>query len=288
MTDSRKTAKRTLRLEGHLFPPEDIGEGWTMSIQGSRGHLCEPRADLPVLEDYDLVEVAISRSGAGMPPVDAATLGLPDDLARRFSRPEPYQHNAIAGHLSWEDVARVRASLLDAIRNPNAGIPRGWVGWAGIQVWHGTSEVAAREIVNTGIDMAASSGGYFGHAFYVADEEQLAWSNYADFADEEGIDVPGAVVSFTIVEGASILDLRNPIDWQAWQASGLAGRLGDPGLPAAATAMGIDGVYDRSVGGLAIFNPEVLVHPEMHRTPPGLDPSDPSDRASDGGPAPGL
>jgi hypothetical protein len=62
----------------------------------------------------------------------------------------------------------------------------------------------------------------------------------------------------TIRAGARILDLRNAADAKNWTDSGLERRVGEDGFAALARRTGIDGVYDRSVGGLAIYNPSVL------------------------------
>lgn len=94
----------------------------------------------------------------------------------------------------------------------------------------------------------------FPERFYVAEEAGLARSNYAEFSDEGG----GSVLALTITDGARILDLRNEADAKIWTGSGLAGRVSEDGFARLARRAGVDGVYDRSVGGLAIYNPAVL------------------------------
>lgn len=61
-----------------------------------------------------------------------------------------------------------------------------------------------------------------------------------------------------VEEGAKILDLRNAHDSEVYQASGLAQMLGRNDFALNARRKGIDGIYDRSVGGLAIYNPKIL------------------------------
>jgi hypothetical protein len=238
-------------IDGRLFPAEEIGD-WLLSAQADVGYQCSPVAFLPRLEDYDDVEVKID--GPHGLPVDPTTLGLPEGIADKFT---PLSEGApsLGCHVTLAELDVIRRALLFAGMNPNAGVPRGRFGWPGRTVWHGAAAEDAEAIAETGIDMGASGGGYFGHAFYVADEPGLAWSNYADFSgDEEG----GAVVSFDIEEGARILDLRNPVDSEEWMQSGLTAKLGNPNIAAHAVRAGIDGVYDRSVGGLAIYNRNVL------------------------------
>jgi hypothetical protein len=89
----------------------------------------------------------------------------------------------------------------------------------------------------------------------VAEDEALARSNYADFSDG---DEPGAVVSFEIKEQARILDMRNAVDASFWAESGLADKIGMKDFAKLAVTAGVDGVYDRSFGGLAIYNPKAI------------------------------
>jgi hypothetical protein len=127
--------------------------------------------------------------------------------------------------------------------------------WEGRLVYHGCSQQAANSIMQ-GIEVPPT-GGYFGNAFYVADDAKLAKSNYADVADEE--EGGAAVLVFTINPGAHILDLRNEEDSEEWMR--LTHHGGDISMPDFHTRMvrqGVDGVYDRSVGGLAVYNPEIL------------------------------
>lgn len=127
--------------------------------------------------------------------------------------------------------------------------------WEGRLVYHGCSQASADSIMR-GIEVPPT-GGYFGNAFYVADDAKLAKSNYADMADEE--EGGAAVVEFTVKPGARILDLRDEEDSEVWMR--VSRRGSDISLPDFHTRMvrqGIDAVYDRSVGGLAVYNPEIL------------------------------
>lgn len=122
-------------------------------------------------------------------------------------------------------------------------------------VYHGTSAESARDIRSRGVRMEACHGGYFGRAFYVTDDESLAKSNYADFAD-----VPcGEVVAFRMRETGRyrILDLSDPADWDLYvPISNLVSR---PEFCEIALSRGIGAVLDRnSVGGWAVFTPDLL------------------------------
>lgn len=236
---------------GRLFPAEAIGR-WLLSAQADVGYHCDPRTFLPRLEDYNDVEVKID--GPHGLPVDPTTIGLPAAIAAKFT-PLSDGVPSLGLHITQAELAVLRHTLLFAEMNPNAGIPRGRFGWPGRIVWHGTAVDDAQAIIETGVDIGVSDGGYFGHAFYVTDDPGLARSNYADFSgDEQG----GAIVSFGIVDGARILDLRNPIDSDEWMRSGLTDMIGNPHIAARAVRAGIDGVYDRSMTGLAVYNADVL------------------------------
>lgn len=239
---------------GRLFPPRARDTGWSLSLQAdAAGYACAPRRRLDRLEDYAEVEVMIS--GPFRQPVDPSTLGLPEPVLRKFTPLEPGDVVSLGLNLTWEDVATVEAAIDLACQSPNAGVPPGVVGWAGREVYHGTDVASARDILENGINLDASHKGYMGQGFYVAEEEGLARSTYAEFADEEGA---GSVLAMTISEGARILDLRNMVDAKIWTDSGLAARISEDGFARRARLAGVDGAYDRSVGGLAIYTPSVL------------------------------
>lgn len=247
-----KTERTHDGAPGRLFPPITWDAGWSLSLQADKaGYACHPRALLAALEDYEAVEAVIHGPFAG--PVDPTALGLPAELAAKFSPLEPGDVISIGSLLTRDDIACLRAAIDAACLNPNAGVPKGEIGWEGRQVFHGTSVDAAEDILANGIQMGSSSGGYFGEGFYVADEEALARESYADFSDG-----PGAVLAFSIESGARILDLRNMDDARRWSTSGLTDSIGRPGFSGFARRAGIDGVYDRSMGGLAIFNARAL------------------------------
>jgi len=238
---------------GRLFPPRVWDTGWSLSLQADKaGYACSPRRRFDRLEDYDTVEAMIS--GPFAQPVDVFTLGLPEDVAAKFTPLTDGWSVPLGLNLTRDDVAAIHAAIDLACLNPNAGIPRGVVGWPGRDVFHGTGSEAANDILTNGVDMSVCGKGYLGQGFYVAEEADLAWSNYADFSDEG----EGAVLAMTIRASARILDLRNATDAKNWTDSGLERRVGQDGFAALARRAGIDGVYDRSVGGIAIYNPGVL------------------------------
>lgn len=258
---------RTLE-DGRLFPLIDIGGGWHISAQADgHGYGCAPRARLPRLSAYERVEVLLV---GPLPIVDPHNLDLPAGLSGHFP-PLEEQSPAIARDFPVALLPRLCDAILTAaMRNPNAGVPPGRFGWAGATVHHGTGGAAAESIAEHGISMSASGGGYYGRAFYVADDKELAQGNYAGFADDEA---GGAVLSFTVSDDARILDQRNSADAAAWAQSGLS--TADPDLPAKATALGIDGIYDRAVGGIAVFNPAALQFEALElcqEAPAGLEP----------------
>ena len=126
--------------------------------------------------------------------------------------------------------------------------------WQGTTLYHGTSKEGAQDILTNGIDNAKSTKGYFGRGFYMAEDRNLAQSNYADFADDEE---PGVVLKIKINENANILDLRSPKHWDIYQKVTQKGRLVPrDDFDQIMTRNGIDGIYDNSFGGVVIFNPK--------------------------------
>lgn len=233
-------------VEGRLFPSLEWDSGWIVSLQADRaGYACRPRERLERLEDYEAVEAVIYHSGLSV--VDPQTLDLPPEVAGKFSPVEAHCPS-IGAFLSWSDVDALRDALNRASLNPNAGVPRGTVLWAGRDIWHGTSSESAADIRDHGIRMDACTPGYFGQAFYAADDRALSVSNYAEAFDDDA----GAVVHLRISDGANILDLRNPVDSEAWAP--FANVVGRPDFNRMMRKNGIHGVYDRSMGGLAIFD----------------------------------
>lgn len=232
--------------------------GWMLSIQADKaGYQCSPKKRLETLEEYDTVEVKID--GPHGMVVDPHTMEFPIEVAAKFPHLETGGGPSIGGNLTWTDVEAVIDAIRKASFRPNAGVPRGIVGWAGRTVYHGTSMEDGEAIMANGIDVRHGDG-YFGRAFYVAEERELAASNYAEFSgDEDG----GAILEVMIEEGARILDLRNEEDSTTWINSGLVELLGTPDFDQKARRKGIDGIYDRSVGGLAIYNASVVSEPHM-------------------------
>lgn len=252
---------------GRLFPPLTWDSGWSLSLQAdAAGHACTPRARLDSLEAYEAVEALIR--GPFPEPVDPSTLGLPGNLLVKFTPLTSDSGPSLGCNLTRDDVAILRDAIDRASLLPNAGIPRGIIGWPGREVWHGTDMASAQDILANGIDMSRSHKGYFGRGFHVADDPALARSNYAAFSGDEA---GGAVLRGTIDTGARILDLRNAVDAAVWADSGLAGRVSEDGLDRLARRAGIDGLYDRSIGGLVIYSPRALTGLVLEPADPGAD-----------------
>ena len=258
------TGKTQRTIEGRLFPPREWDTGWSLSLQADRvGYQCSPRLRLD-LEDYETVEGLIQGPFPGF--VDVTTLGLPGPVLAKFALGDG-NYPAIGCNLDLEDVAAIVDALNHASLNPNAGIPRGALSWPGREVWHGTDMGAATDILACGVRMEASGQGYFGRAFYVTDDRDIAIENYANFSGEEA----GAVLRLIIADGANILDLRNPIDAKAWKS--VEREIGNPDFDRIARRAGIAGVYDRSMGGLAIYDPRMITPLEISPVSPGSDPA---------------
>jgi len=129
-------------------------------------------------------------------------------------------------------------------------------GWVGRVMFHGTSKEGAQDIMNSGIDNSKSQKGYFGRGFYMASDYDLAKGNYADWAEE---DEEGSVLVVKISEGANILDLRDSEDSEVYSRVSEHGRLcGRDDFDLIMTTNGIDGLFDRSFGGIVIYDPSVL------------------------------
>jgi hypothetical protein len=249
--------KRT-EEDGRLFPSIKWDHGWSLSIQADKyGYQCSPKRKLDTLEDYETVEVKID--GPHGTYVDPHTMQLLPHVLDKFPKLTSDSGPSIGGNLTWDDVDVVKQAILLASLSPNDGVPSGAIGWSCREVYHGTSNENAEDILNYGIKPSIGTG-YFGRAFYVADDVELAISNYAEFSDDEN---GGAVIVTTIKEGALILDLRNHKDNQKWIESGLVSIIGRDDFDLQARKRGIDGVYDRSVGGLAIFNAAILTKPHL-------------------------
>lgn len=126
--------------------------------------------------------------------------------------------------------------------------------WRGHIVFHGTSKEAAEDIVKNGIDNEKSNKGYFGKGFYATSDEDLANKNYAEFQNEGN----GDVVAIKISKNARILDLRNEKDSEVYKKSGLENDQWRDNYDELMVQHGIDGIFDRSFGGVVIYNPKVL------------------------------
>jgi hypothetical protein len=124
-----------------------------------------------------------------------------------------------------------------------------------LTVFHGTDLKSAKGIKEKGLDLSKCDRGYFGKAFYVTTDEELAKSNYADFTgDEEG----GTVLKFEMNPVGRVLDLRNSDDWDFYKQNNLEKYLGNDNLPNIMVRLGVDALYDRSNDAFAIYNINIL------------------------------
>lgn len=96
-------------LEERLFPAEDFGQGWSLSLQGDKaGYACVPRERLEHLEDYEQLEGVIY--GPGDAPVSIADLGLPARTAKKFEE----SHSggvAVGAKLTWDDINEIKIAI---------------------------------------------------------------------------------------------------------------------------------------------------------------------------------
>jgi len=93
-----------IRSSDGLFPHESFG-AYSMSVQGSQRHYCQPREHLLNLRDYSMVEVVIyGADGTPLQDDDLISLGLPESLCRTF-------HDSIAAFLTAEEVTELREHM---------------------------------------------------------------------------------------------------------------------------------------------------------------------------------
>jgi hypothetical protein len=150
-------------------------------------------------------------------------------------------------------------NLYDSISNDKFSYP--------LIVFHGTDLESANDIKQKGLDLSKCDRGYFGKAFYVTTDEQLARSNYADFSgDEEG----GIVLGFEMNPINKVFDLRNSKDSEEYskitnlkytlrnQTKEIYRFMGYDEFPDIMNRYGIDAIYDRSFEGFAIYNLDIL------------------------------
>lgn len=125
-------------------------------------------------------------------------------------------------------------------------------------LYHGTSEKSALNIIKRGVDMRKCSKGYFGVGFYMADDFALAKSNYADFSEDCGF-----VLTFELSEKARILDLSRKADYEKYMSmkvygNPISGMLFLDNIDKIFVSLGVDGIKDRSFGGIVIYNKKVI------------------------------
>lgn len=245
-----------------LFPAAfraETGDGaWIVSVQADQaGYGCHPRTRLDRLGDYREVEVMVRSPWHGVP--DLAAMGVPAEIVDRMDGLGP--HSAMMARMSPDEVDGLITAISRAVMSsPNAGCPRGVHNWPGRQVFHGTDHDSAEDIICNGVSMDLCTPGYMGQAFYMAEDIRLAQAAYADAHDEKG-----AVVSGILRDDARILDLRNPADSEFWKL--LANSTHLPNFASIARRAGVDGVFDRSVGDLAIYNAAVVEDLEIVAMP---------------------
>jgi hypothetical protein len=128
--------------------------------------------------------------------------------------------------------------------------------WSNRIMFHGTSKTGALSIKNHGILQSKSTKGYFGRGFYMTSDYDLAKNNYADFAEEGET---GDIVVIKIKSHARILDLRTENDFLLYAKVTRNGSiLGNDNLDNIMIQNGIDGLFDRSFGGVVIYNPKAV------------------------------
>lgn len=132
--------------------------------------------------------------------------------------------------------------------------------WAGRVMFHGTSDAGAASIKKDGILNEKSSSGYFGVGFYMASDAKLAADNYANFAEDDDSGGEGSVVAVQIKPQANILDLRAPAHWDEYvRIQKLPGfDLGSRYIDKFMVKNGVDGLFDRSFGGVIVYNEKML------------------------------
>jgi hypothetical protein len=124
-----------------------------------------------------------------------------------------------------------------------------------LMVFHGTDVESANDIIQNGLDLSKCDRGYFGKAFYVTTDGELARSNYADFTgDEEG----GVVLNFEMNPITRILDLRDSSDWDFYKQNNIEKYLGSDNIPNIMKRLGVDALYDRSNDAFAVYNLDIL------------------------------
>ena len=127
--------------------------------------------------------------------------------------------------------------------------------WQNATVYHGTHSGSVESIAKE-IRIPAT-GGYFGNAFYTAADNKSAHMTWAPDAVAEHGGAP-VVLAFKIAPSANILDMRIEKDAAAWCAASNKKYMGAPDWAAFMVSKGIDGIFDRSTMGVAVFNSSVI------------------------------
>ena len=127
-----------------------------------------------------------------------------------------------------------------------------------MRVYHGTSERGARSIQQDGIRIDASCGGYYGRAFYVAeDREQVRV--LAQLGEDEDGELVILELELAPQYGLTLLNLSEPDHWAAYQHAMRGLHISDADLAERMVERGIGAVRDiNSMGGWAVYSPRVL------------------------------
>jgi len=127
--------------------------------------------------------------------------------------------------------------------------------WKNAIVFHGTNTSGAKSITKE--IRVPETGGYFGNAFYAACHNEAAHHTWAQDAAASNGGKP-VVLAFRIGRHARILDMRNEQDCDSMMQLQGNLQISDPEFHKKMASRGVDGVFDRSIMGVAIFNPTVL------------------------------
>lgn len=123
--------------------------------------------------------------------------------------------------------------------------------------YHGTDKISAEDISKNGVNISKVESGYFGKAFYIADDKETSQA-YANENAEDGV-----VITLDVDDNAKILDLSTPDGWDKysnlkWRGIPVTELLYRNDIDKIMLSLGVDGIKDNSMGGTAIYNPDVI------------------------------
>lgn len=128
-------------------------------------------------------------------------------------------------------------------------------------LYHGTSAESAKNIMKIGVRMGFSHKGYFGRGFYCAGDPELAKT----YAEEDDIE-SGIILRVELSDTSKILDLRKESDWARWRDGKYSDKIHQDNFNQIAVHDGIDGLYDRSFGGVIVYNPKIIKRISKYET----------------------